>query len=79
MLVTIVLSMGIMNSVNTTDRDSNLIQIGIGSAVKAGTSESVGANDVWTTVFGIALGTDYGLIKAGVPAGWYVIIGGAIL
>jgi hypothetical protein len=89
MLLTIVLSIGIMSDVNTDKNDLNVTQISVGCYIMSANSESAGAEAAWSTGGSIAIGTAVATVgkcavKGSIPAGWSPLgwglaIGGLIL
>ncbi|GIZ16312.1 hypothetical protein RCZ15_15170 [Capnocytophaga catalasegens] len=76
MLVTMIMSLGIMGGVNKTNKiDSNLQQVAVGCGYMASQSEGGGATGAWMAASGVATGfavnVAYGAaVNTWNPAGW---------
>jgi hypothetical protein len=79
MLVAMIMSLGVMNGINSKKmNDSNLQQIGVGAGYLSGATEG-GASGAWGAVSNLAVGTASGMAAVGLgsiyisgttPVGW---------
>ncbi|MDR2805867.1 MAG: hypothetical protein LBB85_09590 [Dysgonamonadaceae bacterium] len=88
MLVAMVMSLGVMNGINSKEtNDSSLQQVGVGAGYMAGVTEG-GASGAWSAVSNLAVGTASGMAAVGLgsiyisgttPVGWgYWVVTGVV-
>jgi hypothetical protein len=87
MLVAMIMSLGVMNGINSKTNDSSLQQIGVGAGYMAGVTEG-GASGAWSAVSNLSVETASGMAAVGLgsiyisgttPVGWgYWVVTGIV-